>query len=137
MAHILTPSDPEIHNARTPEDYQRLQERYLRDLNTRVPIVPKRAPWLVVGTLPPVYVAMGKWVIRCQCGNAPSVHPDWKLARCFECGAVYQGLEMPEQAREIEAVLLLRPLQRRGWRPTETLAQLQEENRQHSLGVPS
>jgi len=131
ITHLLTPADPEMHYAKSPEDYQHMQERTLQKVNARRSPSDHRAVWTFVGEQPPVYVAMGKWVLRCACGNAPSVHPEWHVARCFECGAVYEHVTMPAQAREIERVLIERPMKNRGWLPTETLDELQADNERH------
>jgi hypothetical protein len=131
ITHLLTPADPEMHNVQTPEEYQQLQVRILQQVNTRRNQTDQRVIWTFVGEQPPVYVAMGKWVLRCSCGNAPSVHPDWHIARCFECGAVYLNVMMPAQAREIERVLIERPMAHRGWLPSESVEDLQADNERH------
>ena len=65
-----------------------------------------------------VFVSGGKWVVECPCGNCPSVHPDWRLALCFECGAVYEDVEVPLATRAIELCLVARQsLAARYWNP--------------------
>lgn len=86
---------------------------------------------------PPVYVDGWKWCLVCagaDCDNRPAV--GWGIACCFDCGAVYTGLTLPDAAAEIERILALRPkLSQRSWLPTESIADLQAENL--SLGVPT
>jgi hypothetical protein len=65
------------------------------------------------------------------------VAPEWRgLACCYECGAIYERLELPAKADEIERLLVARPdLQTRNWRQGETVADLHAENRAHGIGV--
>ena len=75
-----------------------------------------------------------KWVVHCPvCDNRPVY--GWGIACCFECGAIYEGLTLSEDAAEITRILELRPkLSQRNWLPTETLADLQAQNIE--IGVP-
>ena len=34
--------------------------------------------------------------IKCSCGDYPTVDPDAKIACCFNCGLIYDGLELPK-----------------------------------------
>lgn len=34
--------------------------------------------------------------LRCSCGNAPAVDPEWRLACCYECGLIYTDVTLPE-----------------------------------------
>jgi hypothetical protein len=78
---------------------------------------------------PPVYVGGGAWLVRCPCGDAPSVDPETRIARCCYCGRVFRQLVMPADADAIETVLLRRPhVLRMNWHPAETLDDLKQEN---------
>lgn len=121
---ILTPT--EVHGATSPEDYARRQEVTLLELARAHPQLGVRPVW-VNDTHPSVHIRGGKWLLRCVCGNAPSVHPDWKVARCFECGAIYQGLDIPDDAAAIETALMRRPLGSRVWDPGMSAAELDAE----------
>jgi hypothetical protein len=82
-----------------------------------------------------VFVAGGRWQLRCttpECGNCPAVQPEWGLALCWDCGAIYEGLSVPD-AEAIERVLLRRLMVHRNWMPPETVADLERENLAHGL----
>lgn len=93
-------------------------------------------PWPTV-VKPKVYINCGRWMISCAtlgCGDCPIVHPGWRAAVCFECGAVYTTLDIPANADVIEAILVARPQAvNRNWVPSETVADLIRENREHGL----
>lgn len=75
------------------------------------------------------YVGAGTWRIRCECGEAPSTHPEWKIACCSGCGWVYQDVVFPAQILEIERILLLRAnYAHRNWLPLETVDDLKAQN---------
>lgn len=91
---------------------------------------------------PHAYVSHGVWVCQCVCGNGCSAHPEWGIAVCFECGALYRPI-FPKDRAVGEAALVARPDQRtRNWFPHdevarrhglgkgETVASLERENRQ-------
>lgn len=79
-------------------------------------------------------VRQGRWLILCPCGDAPSYDPDWQLAVCLNCAAVYRDVAPPEGWRDIEAVLMARPeLATRNYEPHETVAGLRLENAVHGL----
>ena len=113
LNEILTPLH--VHGARTQEEYEALQRRYLIQLMRAYPShgaqMPFNAPDGAV-----VRVTGGKWVVDCVCGNCPSAHPEWDEARCFECGAVYRELTWPDDREELERELLSRPVAARHWR---------------------
>lgn len=114
----------------SPVEYQRAQREFLQ-----AQIPPQ--PVLVATTMPPVYVEGWKWCIVCEasdCDNRPAY--GWGIACCFECGRVYEGLTLPDEADEIERILSLRPkLSQRSWLPTETTADLQAQNETLGVGV--
>jgi hypothetical protein len=62
--------------------------------------------------------------------------PEWGgLALCYECGAVYEGVEMPEIAQEIERLLVVRTSYAvRYWSPHISLEHLMEENKMMGVG---
>jgi hypothetical protein len=122
---IMTPLH--VHGARTPEEYRALQRKFIKQGRIARPALAWSDP-AVAPIAPPVFIAGGKWVVRCLCANCPSVHPVWRLACCFECGAIYEDLQVPEAAAAIAATLLERahPSQR-NWLPSEDLVRLEAE----------
>ncbi len=79
-----------------------------------------------------------RWLIDCGCGSGAIIDTDLDtpVARCFECGAVHHGIEIPPRSerREIEAVLDARGDDRlRHWIPPETIADLRAENTRHGV----
>lgn len=126
----------QVHHVDSPEAYRRFQRAVLAH-NFDAGKGRTREPWICPVSRP-VYVAMGKWLIRCVCGNAPSVDPSWRLACCIECGAVFEGLDVPAEYEAIEAVLLERPvIGTQAMHAGETLEQLKAENRAHGIAVPT
>lgn len=100
----------------TLEDYRRKHAEALARGRLAYPNLDWPTPW-VSSVHPPVFVSGGMWQVRCAtpgCGNAPMVSPEWRVALCWDCGAVYEGLAIPADAAEIERVLVLR--QHLGWR---------------------
>ena len=80
-------------------------------------------------------VAGGKWVVFCQCGDAPMASPEWDEARCFQCGAIYYNLQWPQERSAIEEALIARSeAGLRTWLPGETVSDLWQQNKEH--GVP-
>jgi hypothetical protein len=125
---LLTPRH--VHGARTPAEYLQLQARWIKEGMRRLPALTWRAPWRAPDPNPPVFVESGKWLVACPCGNCPSVDPGWRLACCFECGAIYDNLVMPSDAAAIQAALLERPHPAlRAWRPGETAEDLRAQAR--------
>ncbi len=78
---------------------------------------------------PLAFVSDGRWVVDCLCGNGPSASPEWGVAICCECGALYRPT-FPADAATAETTLLARPWpQQRHYQPDrQTLADLQHEN---------
>jgi len=123
----------QVHGVRTDVEYRQAQRDHLLRLRQSRPSLAVREPWRAQER-PPVIVSGGKWLVRCACGNAPSVAPEWRLALCFECGAVYEDLAMPEGQTEISAALLERQsASQRHWTPGETAADLRAENRRNGV----
>lgn len=111
--------------ARTPDEYRALQVRYLRMSGNTEP------PWLFIGEMR-AHVGAGAWRVLCRCGEAPPADPEWRLACCSGCGAIYEGVLFPEDIAAIEAVLLKRPNHvHRNWRAGETVESLTAENVAH------
>jgi len=127
--HILRPRDVPGITVRTPDEYRGRQRALLR----QNPAAHSKEPWLAIATVQ-AYVGAGAWRVRCTCGEAPPADPDWRLACCSGCGAIYEGVHFPpaDTLAAIEAVLVLRPNQAtRNWRPGETLEDLRAENLAH------
>jgi len=86
---IMTPRH--VHNASSQEDYRLKQKIYIQQGRAARPELKWCDPWLSLDH-PEVLIAGGKWLVFCGCGNYPSVDPGWRLACCFECGAIYENL---------------------------------------------
>lgn len=82
---------------------------------------------------PRAYVSHGEWKCDCPCGNWPIADPDWGVAICFQCGALYRPT-FPPNVAEIEAILLKRPsTANQNWLPEETALELEAENIVHGV----
>jgi hypothetical protein len=126
----------EAHNVNSPEEYRAHARIFLKGLG-----VPP-AEWLRPGGERPAYVSGGWWVVRCDCGNAPSASPEWGLAICLECGYEFAPV-FPKDRAEAEAALLARPIDHRHFFPAnaakhlglahdgETARGLHRENKAH------
>lgn len=82
---------------------------------------------------PRAYVNHGRWLVQCSCGNGAFTHPEWRVACCAECGAVFRGVVFPENRAEIEAVLLKRPMRKSHNWDGEPLLALKAENVLHGI----
>lgn len=72
---------------------------------------------------PGAFVSCGRWVAQCDCGSGASASPEWRLAICFECGAVYRP-QFPVDWPEAETELLKRSdPNTRNWMPDDESAQ--------------
>lgn len=128
-----------VHGVATADEYRAHARAFLKALG-----VP-RERWLRPAGERPAYVSGGCWVVRCDCGNAPSASFAWRLAICLECGAAYTPTFPRDRARA-EVVLLRRPVEHRHYVPAaaarhlglahdgETAAGLLRENRARGLG---
>lgn len=85
MAKRATPLT--VFGARTPEEYRELHKRS---------VAKSRLTPTLSTTTPPVLVESDGLRILCACGDYPIVDADWKMACCFRCGLVYEGLDVPE-----------------------------------------
>lgn len=131
---IMTPLH--VNGCRTEAEYRAKQRAAMAKGRARHPQFEWPDPWVCLDPVD-VLVSGGKWLVVCRCGNYPSVHPDWRVALCFECGAIYEGLTMPEDAADIEAVLVERQAPaNRAWLPHETIAELVAENVERGVAVP-
>lgn len=109
-----------VHGARTQDEYRSMQRRAIKNAIAMRPTLEWQEPWLADrGRF--AWVSGGSWVVSCDCGNAPSADPDWMLALCFECGAVYEQVAFPGNRAEIEAKLLARNPSARHWDVGEIL----------------
>lgn len=86
------------------------------------------------------YVNHGRWVVECECHGAQRVDFNHPVYFCLSCenrafGGRMRPIIIPENYKEIEAALLLRPDETtRNWLPGETVADLLHENEQHGIG---
>ena len=84
-------------------------------------------------------VNQGRWLALCtSCGEGMLTRPDWGIACCAQCGAVYNEslVVFPEDASEISQILCLRPERNsQNWLLPETVADLHDENVAHGIGV--
>ncbi len=131
----------EAHGVNSPEEYMQRAKEFLIRHGQR-PILRERE-----GPQPVAYVSDGRWVCDCDCGNGPSVDPEWRLAVCFECGSIWRPV-IPARYREAERVLLARPSPaNRHWFPdpkiarrvgllkAETIGDLKRDNQR--MGLPA
>ncbi len=114
------------NEGRTPETYRMRQRDFLREQPAK-----GFAPHLSA-LQPQAYVGNGAWRIHCPCGEATHADPEWKLSCCFGCGTIYEHVMFPSNWREIEALLVKRPIQSsRNWQLPETLEYLTAEQKAH------
>jgi hypothetical protein len=85
------------------------------------------------------YINHGRWTTDCPtCSRAHApqgmwTHPDWRIACCTECGAVYRHVAFPPHVDAMAAALLNRPRDLQNWRSPETLDDLLAENVAHGV----
>jgi hypothetical protein len=81
------------------------------------------------------YVNHGRWLVRCECGGCEYAWEErWFFCQsCLnsEHGHKYRRTVFPKNRRQIESLLLLRPLHNRNWYSGETIKQLAKENKEH------
>lgn len=125
---------PGMAPLRTAGDYRALQLAFLRQQNARgIPVAPHAD-----STVRVAFITGGDWKVSCPCGNAPATDPEWCVAYCFTCGAQYDRVVFPDTPTRlaIERVLGRRPGEaNRNWLPTETLAELEQENLAHGVAI--
>ncbi len=106
----------EAHGVNSPEEYMQRAKEFLLRHGQRPTLRERQGPQ------PTAYVSDGRWVCDCDCGNGPSVDPEWRLAVCFECGSVWRPV-IPARYREAEQLLLARPdVRNRHWFPDRKAA---------------
>ena len=114
----------------TPAHYLAAQAIAIVQKMQHFPNLRWREPFFSAVTVP-VKVSDGHVQVVCACGNYPAYDPEWQLACCFTCGAIYRQAP-PDGWTEIERVLLSRPLQNtRHMLVGQTLDELRAENREH------
>lgn len=82
-----------------------------------------------------VRINHGRWVADCTaCNTGMLTRPDWNLACCSVCGAIYEGtLKFPADSR-IEALIRLRPdITTQHWDHLQTAEDLLRENQELQL----
>ena len=62
------------------------------------------------------FVSEGRWVADCPtCAAGISVHRDWTVARCMNCGGIYASIDWPDAFDLIEMLLAPRPVRLQNW----------------------
>jgi hypothetical protein len=117
-------------------EYRRRQAEAIAKGRALYPNLEWSDPWLAErGRL--ARIVGGAWQLPCAtpgCRNCPSVSPEWLLALCWDCGAVYEDVALPEERASIERLLLRRlDLASRNWLPGETAEDLERENLAHGI----
>lgn len=84
-------------------------------------------------------VDSNSWLSDCpSCNAGVAIEPEWGIACCFSCGAVFRNIVVPdaETREQIEDALLARPFAPvRTWLPTESVADLHEQNLVRGLPI--
>lgn len=92
----------------------------------------------------PAWIQQGVLVVTCpECAGTQNeeLHPVWLdgpyLMFCAVCGnraadGQWRRVVLPEHLSEIAALLMVRPLEARIWRPDDTLDELAVENAEHA-----
>jgi hypothetical protein len=87
------------------------------------------------------YVNHGRWVIDCPCGSAQLASREDPRFWCVECRnswalGKWVGVEWPNQAEDIEGLLLMRPSPKTQiWNPDESVLSLAMENADQGVGA--
>lgn len=88
---------------------------------------------------PPVaHIARGAWLVRCPDPDCRGVEYAWEEGKFF-CLSCYNGKwghriipsVFPQDRKEIEELLKVRPLLNRNWYHDETLDDLKRQNKEH------
>lgn len=83
------------------------------------------------------FVNHGRWLVICpHCGGGEKVWEEG-LMMCFSCFNSYIGHKLrktsfPKYRRQIEELLILRPLDNRNWELNEKVEDLERENAEHA-----
>jgi hypothetical protein len=116
---------------RTPDEYRANQRRILALNRRAAPHKVHCDPWETEEAIL-AHVGASAWRVRCVCGEAPPADPEWRLACCSACGAVYVNVVFPVDWRALEVVLLKRrKFMDRNWRHPWTVEDLRQQNTDH------
>jgi hypothetical protein len=131
----------EAHGCSTPDAYAAYQQGIIATNRANRPTMNWREPFEADSAGVAAQISGGKWVAICPaCSNAPIFDPDWRIARCCQCGAVYR-ISPPDRWDTAELVLMARPdMAQRNWTPdTETIEDLIRQNLEAGdpAGVPT
>ena len=142
MSFYLLPTETlirpcHIYGAPTPEYYLEMQRSSILRKKADFPFLNWRMPFAWSGAPAALKVSDAHWQVQCcECANTPAYDPDWQLAACFTCGAIYRQAP-PTDWRAIERVLVCRPyLNQRHMLIGQTLAELVAENVEHGDPIP-
>lgn len=111
----------------TPEDYKLWQRFNVLTRGDKI--------WTPDNPHVLAYINHGRWVINCvACHKGVLTRPDWNLACCSECGAIYEGTITFPQDPRIEQLLKLRPdRSTQSWDHLQTAEDLLRENKELGL----
>jgi len=77
----------------------------------------------------------GRWIVRCECGGAEKMFEEgvFMCQACFNAAYKhkYRRAVFPKSRKQIENLLLKRPLPNRNWSVGETIEDLKRENDEH------
>lgn len=132
LGKIATPREG-MADCGTPQQYAQRHAAQMQGKRKAFPYLNVPMPFESTAHPQPCVLG-GKWVVFCDCGDAPMASPEWDEARCFNCGAIYRGLPWPDDAVEIESALCSRPHAIvRAWLPHETVADLIAQNLENGI----
>lgn len=133
LAYLRIGRPQEAHEVHSAKAYRKWQAGSIQRSKRERPSRPWRDPFVSQQTSHP-QIRQGRWVLPCACGNAPSYDPEWQLACCPDCGAVYEGIAPPVDYLEIEQALMRRPrMINRNYLPGETARSLRAETAERLL----
>lgn len=124
----------ENHGVKSADNYMRSHAAFIARLAKR------GARFMVHDITEPIQARIdaNRWLVDCECGNCCASDPEWGIACCYACGAVYRSVSFPDDRELLESVLVERKgLMQRAWEPGETLATLVAENRSIGADVPA
>lgn len=132
----------EAHNVATPQAFLAAQTAAIAGNLAARPGMTWRPPFDAIAApqLGGPFINGGRWGVWCPCQGLASYDPDWQLACCFNCGAIYR-LAPPEGWARAEALLMGREqMVNRHWLPyggfglpPESLEDLLRDNRARGL----
>ena len=140
LPHAILTAEHVHPNVRTAADYRRRQRQHIAKGRALYPNLVWPAPWMSLAPPLAVIITQGQWKVMCRtlaCLDAhdhPSLSRACRLAICLNCGAIYEDVQIPDEADEIERLLLLRSdIQTRNWVQGETVDDLRRENAEHEI----